>query len=101
MPIRDIYLKIDGIVDYSPVEPDDHMSPRIHYRRDSMRNPGHKDGTIPADEVAARQLTALSYRENLDPQYQVLNWLRIHVRNADVAPPQLPRIRTTLWIDSD
>ena len=59
MAVRDIYLKIERISDYSPVEPDDHVSPPMQYRRDCMRNENHEDGTIPADEVAARRLTAL------------------------------------------
>jgi hypothetical protein len=36
-----------------------------------MRNMGHEDGTIPADEVNARRLTALTYREYLDLHYLV------------------------------
>src|SRR5438105_9610616 len=71
MPTRDIYLKIETIPGYSPVEPDDHVSPPIAYRRDCMRNPGHEDGRIPPDEVAARRLTALIYRQYRDPQYLV------------------------------
>src|SRR5215216_2763084 len=71
MAVRDIYLKIEPIRDYSPVEPDDHVSPPIKYRRDCMRNMGHEDGVIPPAEVAARRLTALIYREYLDPQYLV------------------------------
>ena len=58
MATRDIFLKIEAIAGYSPVEPDDHVSPPIQYRRDCMRNPGHEDGTIPDDEVNARRLTA-------------------------------------------
>lgn len=69
MAIRDIYLKIETIPGYSPVEPDDHVSPPIRYRRDCMRNMGHEDGTIPQDEVAARRLSALIYREYLDAHY--------------------------------
>ena len=46
MPFRDHYLKIETISGYSPVEPDDHVSPPIQYRRDCMRNMGHEDGTI-------------------------------------------------------
>src|SRR5207302_9888495 len=65
----DIYLKIERIAGYSPVEPDDHVSPPIQYKRDCMRNMGHEDGTVPDDEVAARRLTALIYREYLDSQY--------------------------------
>lgn len=71
MPLRDIYLRIETIPGYSPVEPDDHVSPPIQYRRDCVRNMGHEDGSIPDDEVAARRLTALIYREYLDPQYLI------------------------------
>src|SRR5437868_11226631 len=71
MPVRDVYLRIETIPGYSPVQPDDHMSPPQQYRRDCMRNPGHEDGTIPADEVDARRLTALIYREYLDSHYLI------------------------------
>jgi len=63
MAVRDIYLKIETILGYSPVEPDDHVSPPIVYRRDCMRNMGHEDGTIPLDEVNGRRLSAVIYRE--------------------------------------
>jgi FtsP/CotA-like multicopper oxidase with cupredoxin domain len=130
MAIRDIYLRIERIPGYSPVEPDDHVSPPIQYRRDCMRNMGHEDGTIPDDEVAARRLTALVYREYLDPQYLVPkpdklvaadvnepaftrrvpgtvlyatpgDWLRIHVKNADVAPHSFHLHGVRYGIDSD
>jgi hypothetical protein len=71
MAVRDIYLKIETIPGYSPVEPDDHATPPIQYGRDCMRNQGHEDGTVPPDEVGARRLTALIYREYLDHQYLV------------------------------
>src|SRR6185436_5903521 len=115
MATRNIFLKIEAIVGYSPVEPDDHVSPPIQYRRDCMRNEGHEDGTISTDEVAARRLTALIYREYLDAQFLFPKpekliaadvnepafvrrvpgtviyatpgeWLRIHVKNADKSP---------------
>ncbi len=130
MAPRNIYLKIERISDYSPVEPDDHVSPPIQYRRDCMRNEGHEDATIPVDEVAARRLTALIYREYLDPQYLVpkpdkliaadINepaftrrvpgtviyakpgeWLRIHVKNADGAPHSFHLHGLRYGIDSD
>src|SRR3989440_12854846 len=69
MPTREIYLKIERIPGYSPFQPDDHVTPPIQYGRDCMRNEGHEDGSIPADEIAARRLTALIYREYLDSQY--------------------------------
>jgi plastocyanin len=130
MGLRNIYLKIERISDYSPVEPDDHVSPPIQYRRDCMRNVGHEDATIPADEVAARRLTALIYREYLDPQYLIpkpdkliaadINepaftrhvpgtviyakpgeWLRIHVKNADGSPHSFHLHGLRYGIDSD
>ena len=130
MATREIYLKIEAIPGYSPVEPDDHVSPPIQYRRDCMRNMGHEDGTIPDDEVAARRLTALIYREYLDPQYLVPkpdklvaadvnepaftrrvpgtviyarpgDWLRIHVKNGDVAPHSFHLHGVRYGIDSD
>jgi FtsP/CotA-like multicopper oxidase with cupredoxin domain len=130
MATRNIYLKIETIADYSPVEPDDHVSPPIQYRRDCMRNPGHEDGTIPDDEVAARRLKALIYREYLDPMYLVPkpdkliapdinepafirrvpgtviyarpgDELRIHVKNADSAPHSFHLHGLHYGIDSD
>jgi FtsP/CotA-like multicopper oxidase with cupredoxin domain len=130
MPIRDIYLKIEIIAEYSPVEPDDHVSPPIQYRRDCMRNAGHENGAIPGDEVNARRLTALVYREYLDPQYVLPKpdkliaadvnepafshrvpgavlyarpgeWLRIHVKNADREPHSFHIHGLRYGIDSD
>ena len=67
MVVRDIYLRIEEILGYSPVEP----SPHGNYRRDCMRNTGHEDGTIPLSEVNARRFNALVYREYLDPDYLI------------------------------
>src|SRR6266487_4875738 len=130
MATRNIYLKIETIPGYSPVEPDDHTSPPIQYRRDCMRNMGHEEGTIPDDEVASRRLTALIYREYLDAQYLVPkpdkliaadvnepaftrrvpgtviyacrgDWLHIHVKNGDVAPHSFHLHGVRYGIDSD
>jgi plastocyanin len=130
MALRDVYLKIETIPGYSPVEPDDHASPPIQYRRDCMRNMGHEDGAIPADEVNARRLTALIYREFLDHHYLVPkpdkliaadinepafirrvpgtviyarpgDRLRIHVKNADIVPHSFHIHGLRYGIDSD
>src|SRR6516162_5209214 len=130
MATRDIYLKIERIPDYSPVEPDDHVTPPIQYGRDCMRNDGHEDGTIPPDEIAARRLTALVYREYLDSQYLIPkpdklvaadinepafmhrvpgtviyakpgDRLRIHVKNADNTPHSFHIHAVHYGIDSD
>ncbi|MFN0195058.1 MAG: galactose oxidase-like domain-containing protein [Aestuariivirga sp.] len=69
MAIRHVYLKIEGILGYSPVEPSAHAAAR--YRRDCMRNTGHEDATIPVSEVNARRVDALVYREYLDPDYLI------------------------------
>ena len=69
MAVRDIYLKIETLPDYSPVFPEDHAAAPKQYGRDCMRTPGHEDGTIPQAEINARALTALVYREYLDPGY--------------------------------
>lgn len=71
MATRNAYLKIEAIPGYCPVESDDHVSFPIAYRRDCMRNMGHEDGTIPADEVSARRVIALIYGEYLGSHYLV------------------------------
>lgn len=71
MATRNIYLKIEKIEDYSPVEPQTEVPPPVQYRRDCMRNPGHPGGMIPESEVEARAMTAIVYREYLDPDYLV------------------------------
>ena len=69
MADRDVYIKIEQIASYSPVDPEPKPAPPRMYRRDCMRNPGHEDGTIPPSEVSARALSALIYREYLDSAY--------------------------------
>jgi FtsP/CotA-like multicopper oxidase with cupredoxin domain len=130
MSIRDIYLKIETLPDYCPVAPTPHVSPPIQYERDCARNPGHEDGTIPADEVGARRLTALIYREYLDAGYLMPKpdklvvsdvneppfnhrvpgtviyahpgeRLRIHVKNSDIADHSFHVHGLRYGIDSD
>ena len=67
MKCRDIYLRIEGVPRYSPVDPEDHEHDR--YRRDCMRNHGHDDARVPVAEVERRRLDALVYREYLDAGY--------------------------------
>ena len=85
MAERTIYLKIEPIDDYSPVEPDEKAPPPIEYKRDCMRNVGHQDGKIPTSERNARALTALVYREYLDPGY-ILPKIEKLIRN-DINEP--------------
>jgi plastocyanin len=130
MPIRDIYLKIEVIPDYSPVAPDPHAAAPAAYKRDCMRNAGHEDGSIPPDEVNARRLDALIYRQYLDHHWlipkpdkivfadvnepaffhrvpstviyaQPCERLRIHVKNADVVPHSFHLHGLSQGIDSD
>lgn len=71
MAVRNVYLKIEQIAGYSPVEPETKVMLPKEYKRDCMRNVGHENGTIPQSEVDARRLNALVYREYLDPSYLV------------------------------
>ena len=128
MPTRHIYLKIEDIADYSPVEPSSHAAAK--YRRDCMRNTGHENASIPLSEINARRLTALTYREYLDPDFLIpkpdkliladINEplythrvpgtviytkpgerLHIHVLNADIMPHSLHVHGLRYGIDSD
>jgi len=130
MAIRDIYLKIEQVADYSPVEPEQKVMPPKQYRRDCMRNEGHEDTTIPQSEVDARRLNALVYREYLDSHYQIPkpdklvpadinepvfnrrvpgaviyahpgDRLKIHVLNGDTIPHSLHVHGLRYGIDSD
>ena len=65
----DVYLKIESIDNYNPVDPQ--PKPMQVHRKDCMRGMGHEDGNIPPSEVAARALTALVYREYLDSGYTI------------------------------
>lgn len=130
MHVQTVYLKIEAIPDYSPVAPDEEVSPPILYGRDCMRNTGHEDGTIPSGEIDARRLNALVYREYLDPGFLVpkpdkmvladINepafdrrvpgtviytrpdtWLRIVVKNGDDVPHSFHLHGLKCGIDSD
>src|SRR6266851_3283236 len=127
MATRDIYLQIEQIIDYSPVDP---QPMPMQFRRDCMRTPGHEDGTIPDSEVNARRLVALVYREYLDSHYLIPKpdklilsdvnepvfshrvpgtviytkpgeRLRIHVRNADSTSHSFHLHGLRYGIDSD
>jgi FtsP/CotA-like multicopper oxidase with cupredoxin domain len=128
MRCRDIYLKIEQILGYNPVQPDDAEHGR--HGRDCMRGHGHENGRVPDAEMERRRLDALVYREYLDSAYTVprtdpivssdINeprWerrvpgtviyahpterLRIHVLNADVDPHSLHVHGLEYGIDSD
>jgi hypothetical protein len=74
MECRDIYLRIEGVPRYSPVDPEDHE--HDGYRRDCMRNHGHEDARVPIAEVERRRLDAIIYREYLDPAATVVTGAR-------------------------
>lgn len=65
---RHIYLKIERIEGYNPVEPQEKGR---HSGRDCMRNVGHENGLIPQAEIDARALNAVVYREYLDSAFLV------------------------------
>lgn len=89
MTVQNVYLKIEAVPDYSPVAPDEDVSPPIKYERDCMRNERHEDGTISPDETNARRLTALVYREYLDPGFFIPKPDRLIV--ADINEPAFDR----------
>ena len=128
MADRDIYLRIEPVPGYSPVDPDP-MAP-IEYRRDCMYNHGHEDGRVPITEANARRVDAIVYREYYDPGYLIpvpdkivdadINEpafhsrvpgavlyahpgerLHIHVKNADSTPHSLHMHGLRYGADSD
>src|SRR2546430_6470154 len=98
MAVRHIYLKIERIFSYSTVEPELKVMPPKQYRRDCMRNPGHESTVIPPAEVEARRLTALVYREYLDPGYLVPKPDKLVA--ADVNEPVFSRRVPSAFIDA-
>jgi plastocyanin len=126
----DIYLKIEPINDYNPVNPVDHVPAGVKYKRDCMQHGDHHSGVIPGAEVDARAVEAVVYREYLDPDYLIPkvdklveadinepafhhrvpgtviyarpgDLLRLHVYNADGAPHSLHLHGLLYGIDSD
>jgi hypothetical protein len=89
MADRNVYLRIEGIPDYSPVDPGGGAAPPKQYRRDCMRTAGHDDATIPQAEVKAREVDALIYREYVDPDYLIPKPDKLIV--ADVNEPVFNR----------
>ena len=127
---RHVYLKIEQIASYNPVNPEPKPAPPRAYQRDCMRNPGHDDGAIPPSEVSARALSAIIYREYLDSAYLIPkpdklviadineplfysrvpgtviyahpgDRLLIHVLNGDTAPHSFHLHGLSYGIDSD
>jgi plastocyanin len=127
---RNIYLKIEPINDYNPVNPVDHVPAGVKYKRDCMQHGDHHRGLIPSAEIDARAVEAVIYREYLDPDYLIPkvdklveadinepafhhrvpgtviyahpgDLLRIHVYNADSEPHSLHLHGLLYSIDSD
>ena len=125
---QDIYLKIEPIYDYSPVDPAPGHT--YEYRRDCFRRTGHENGVISEDEIHQRMLTALVYREYTNDTYTTMAAtpliasdlseppvdrrvpgaalfsrpgvrLRIHVLNGDNEPHSLHLHGIQYGIDSD
>jgi hypothetical protein len=69
MKCREVYLKIEQVLGYNPVAPDE-AEHGVH-GLDCMRNPGHEDALVPQAEQERRRLDALVYREYLDAAYTV------------------------------
>lgn len=130
MSHRDIYLKIEPVNNYSPVEPMEKAARPIQCKRDCFRNPDHEDGVIPDSEANARRLRAIVYREYTDATFlvPVINKLvnedinepiyshrvpgvvidttpgeklRVHVLNNDIEAHSLHMYGLQYGIDSD
>lgn len=126
--VQNVYLRIERIPGYSPVDPDPDGS--YQYRLDCFRRAGHEDGTITQDEADLRSLTAVVYREYTDASYSTIDMtpliatdlseppadrrvpgpviytrpgrrLRIHVQNDDIAPHSLHMHGLRYGINSD
>lgn len=85
---HDIYLRIEPVYDYSPVDPAPGYE-NYSYRRDCFRRRGHENGVITEDEARQRMLTALVYREYTDHSYTTISPAPLIV--ADLAEPPLDR----------
>ncbi|MBL8483617.1 MAG: DUF1929 domain-containing protein [Rhodocyclaceae bacterium] len=125
---RHIYLKIEKLLAYSPVDPD--ADAHGMYRRDCMHGEGHDNGQMPDAEVSQRSFDAIVYREYLDAAFTVPRttamvpadvrepvWYRrvpgavlylkpgrrvhIHVLNADDRPHSLHVHGLAYGVDSD
>lgn len=83
---RDIFLKIEPLLDYSPLAP---VACARHFGRDCMFNHGHESGRIPAQEILASTADGLVYREYLDSHYTVPN--KAKLIEADVNEPPWDR----------
>ena len=66
-----IFLRIERIEGYSPVNPQEKPVSPAQYGRDCMRNEGHENSYIPQSEIDARSLNAIVYREYLDSAYLI------------------------------
>lgn len=84
---QNVYLKIEKILDYSPVNPAPGHS--YTYQRDCFRRAGHEDGTIPNDEAELRKMTAVVYRPYTDNTYTSLDPTPMVA--ADIAEPPVDR----------
>ena len=89
-PCTNIYLRIETVEEYSPVEPQtEKVLAPVQYLRDCVRNTGHEDGTISESESIARTITGLIYREYLDADYLVPKPAKLI--NADINEPLYDR----------
>ena len=83
---RDIFLKIESLLSYSPVAP---VACARHFGRDCMFNSGHESGRIPAQEILGSTADGLVYREYLDSHYTTPN--KAKLIEADVNEPPWDR----------
>lgn len=79
---RDIFLKIEPVVSYSPYAP---RPCARRWGRDAMFNTGHELGRVQPGEIVATTLDLLVYHEYFDPHYTHPNTAKIV--SADVNEP--------------
>lgn len=84
---QNVYLKIEKIYDYSPVDPAPGHT--YSYRKDCFRRAGHEDGAITADEVEMKKITAVVFRPYTDETYTTMD--PSPMVQADIAEPPVDR----------
>jgi FtsP/CotA-like multicopper oxidase with cupredoxin domain len=68
MANRDVYLRIEPVMGYSPLAPAEDCCSR-DYGKDCLRGPGHEIGRVKPEEIFASTFDALVYRQYHDAAY--------------------------------
>ena len=84
--IQNVYLGIERIPNYSPVDPA--PGGDFLYKRDCFRRMGHEDATITQDEADIRSLTAVVYRKYTDDTYATVDPAPLIATDISEPPPE-------------